>query len=160
MFIFSSILNCSYANQKNSIISRWKYRSKGPLKAIFCHQKSNKKANKFGMKFSSTSNIVHELAPKKMGICLAGKQNIIKILVTQGYLLSGKVWWAVQIGSFWQKIEVFYRPKWTKIMELSMNFKYLQIQKWMLHAGRAEKVDKKNSFPELWSLNCWQKCIF
>ena len=44
---------------------------------FFCHQKSNKKANKFGMKFSSTSNIVHELEPKKMGICSAGKQNII-----------------------------------------------------------------------------------
>ena len=44
---------------------------------FFCHQKSNKKANKFGMKFSSTFNIVHELEPKKMGICSAGKQNII-----------------------------------------------------------------------------------
>ena len=44
MSIFSSILNCSY---------------------FFCHQKSNKKANKFGMKFFSTSNIVHGLKPKK-----------------------------------------------------------------------------------------------
>ena len=35
MCIFSSILNCSYANQKNSIINRWKYRSKGLLKTIF-----------------------------------------------------------------------------------------------------------------------------
>ena len=25
-----------------------------------------------------------------------------------------------------------------------MNFKYFQIQKWMLQAGRAEKVDEKN----------------
>ena len=39
---------------------------------FFCHQKSNKKANKFGMKFSSTSNIVHELEPKKNGYLLGG----------------------------------------------------------------------------------------
>ena len=35
MCIFSSILNCSYANQKNSIISGWKYRANGLLKAFF-----------------------------------------------------------------------------------------------------------------------------
>ena len=36
------------------------------LKAIFCHQK----AGKLCMKFSSTSNIVHGLEPKNMGILL------------------------------------------------------------------------------------------
>ena len=36
----------------------------------FCHTKSNKKADKLCMKFSSTSNIVHELDPKKMRILL------------------------------------------------------------------------------------------
>ena len=55
-----------------------KVQVKRALKSYFFgHQKSNKKANKFDMKFSSTSNIVHELEPKKMGICSAGKQNII-----------------------------------------------------------------------------------
>ena len=29
-------------------------------------------------------------------------------------------------------------------MNLKMNFKYFQIQKWMLQAGRAEKIDEKN----------------
>ena len=97
---------------------------------FFGHQKSNKKANKFGMKFSSTSNIVHELEPKEMGICLAGKQNIIYIFSN----LRVSTFWksmmsSVQISSFWKKIEVFYRPEWTKIMKLKMNFQYFQIQK-------------------------------
>ena len=29
-------------------------------------------------------------------------------------------------------------------MNLKMNSKYFQIQKWMLQAGRAEKIDEKN----------------
>ena len=44
-----------------------------------------------------------------------------------------------------------------------MNLKYFQIQKWMLQADRAEKVDEKNGvicvvfmFP---SWNCWKNCI-
>ena len=52
MCIFSLILNCSYANQKNSIMNGWKFSPKGLLKAILCHQKSNKKAKK-----SSTTNV-------------------------------------------------------------------------------------------------------
>ena len=43
---------------------------KGFLKAIFCHQKRNKKEDRFYMKFSSTCNVVLELEPKKMGIWL------------------------------------------------------------------------------------------
>ena len=54
--IFSLILNCSLANQKNSIMNGWKCRSKGLLKLFFCHQKSNKKADRLCMKVSSTSN--------------------------------------------------------------------------------------------------------
>ena len=46
-----------------------KVQVKGLLKAIFCNQKGNKKANKLRVEFSSTSNIVHDLEPKKMGIC-------------------------------------------------------------------------------------------
>ena len=46
-------------------------------------------------------------------------------------------------------------------MKLKMNFKYFQIQKWMLPAGRTEKVDQKMGFfPELSSLNCQKKGIF
>ena len=44
MCIFFSVLNRSLANQKNLIMNGWKYRSKGLLKAVFFHQKSNKKA--------------------------------------------------------------------------------------------------------------------
>ena len=42
------------------------------------------------------------------------------------------------------EIEVFYRPEWTEVINLKMNLKYFQIQKWMLEADRAEKVDEKN----------------
>ena len=42
-----------------------KLQVKRALKGFFCNQKSNKKANKLCMKFSSTSNIVHDLEPKK-----------------------------------------------------------------------------------------------
>ena len=48
-----------------------KVQVKTALKSYFIsHQKSNKKADKLCMKFFSTSNIVHELKPKKMGILL------------------------------------------------------------------------------------------
>ena len=56
MCIFFSFLSFSCANQNNSIINGWKYRSKWLL-IFFCHQKSNKKADKLCMKFSSASNI-------------------------------------------------------------------------------------------------------
>ena len=104
--------------------------------------KSNKKADKLCTKFSSTSNIVHELEPKKIGILLRQvNKTKYRFLVTSGCLLSGEV--AVQISSFWWKIDVFYRPEWIEVTNLKMNFKYFQIQKWILQAGRAEKVDEK-----------------
>ena len=75
-----------------------------------------------------------------MGILLQRVNNAwYRFLVTSGCQLSGKVWWAVQISRLWQKIEVFYRPEWTKVINLKMNYKYFQIQKWMLQAGRGEK---------------------
>ena len=37
-------------------MNAWKYRSKGLLKSIFCHQKSDKKADRLCMTFSSTTN--------------------------------------------------------------------------------------------------------
>ena len=40
--------------------------------------------------------------------------------------------------------EVFHRSEWTEVMNLKMKLKYFQIQKWMLQADRAEKVDEKN----------------
>ena len=42
-----------------------KVQVKIPFKSYFFHQKSNKKADRLCMKFSLTSNIVHELEPKK-----------------------------------------------------------------------------------------------
>ena len=51
---------------------------RAPKRYFFCHQKGNKKADKLFMKFSSTSNKVYELEPKKkLYFALAGKQNII-----------------------------------------------------------------------------------
>ena len=42
------------------------------------------------------------------------------------------------------KIEVFYRPEWTKRGDhIKINFDYFQIKKWMLQTVRAEKLDKK-----------------
>ena len=32
------------------------------------------------------------------------------------------------------------------LMNLKMNFKYFQIQKWLLQRGRAEKVNKKQGY--------------
>ena len=51
---------------------RMKVQVREALKNFFCHQKSNKKADKLCMKFSSTSSIVHELEPKKWLFCSGG----------------------------------------------------------------------------------------
>ena len=51
------------------------------------------------------SDVVHELEPKKW---------VYAFLVTSGCLHSRNVLWAIRIGSFWPKIEVFYRSEWTK----------------------------------------------
>ena len=54
--IFSSILNCSWANQKNSIIMGWKYRSRELLKTtLFCLWKNNQKGGWLFMKFLRSS---------------------------------------------------------------------------------------------------------
>ena len=59
--------------------------------------------------------LLHELEPKKIGTWLQRVDKIqYRFLLTSGCLLSRKVWWALWIGSFWPKIEVFYRPEWTK----------------------------------------------
>ena len=59
-------------------------------------------------------------------------------------LLSRTVLQVVQIGSFWLKIEAFYRPEWTKGRHhMRINFKYLQIKNWMLQTLRMEKVDEE-----------------
>ena len=129
----------------NSVTNGWKYRWKGILKAFFCHQKSNKKADMLCINFSSTSKKFHELEPKKMDIWLWWVHKTkYRFLVTSGCLLCRKVWRAVRISSFWWKINVFYWPEWTEVINLKKNFKHFLIQKWMIQAGRAEKVDEKN----------------
>ena len=56
--------------------------------------------------------ILHELIPF---FWLPSKDKTKnEFLITSGCLLFRKVWWAVRIGSFFSKIEVFYRPEWTK----------------------------------------------
>ena len=57
--ILSSILKCNEANQHNSLIKGWKCRSRKFFKAIFCHQRNNKKAGRLSMKFFSISVQVH-----------------------------------------------------------------------------------------------------
>ena len=61
----------------------------------------------------------HELDPKEMGIWLRWEEVC---------LLSRKVWWVVWIGSFWPKIEVFYRPEWSNVGTtwkwILINFKF------------------------------------
>ena len=47
-----------------------KFQVKSALKSYFYHQKGNKKAGNLCTKFSSNSNIVHELEPKKVDILL------------------------------------------------------------------------------------------
>ena len=74
----------------------------------------------FSYTFSTFSDVVHELEPKK---------RVYEFLVTSGCLLSRKVLWAVRIGSLWPKIEVFYRPEWTKggtTWKLVLTIKFLQ----------------------------------
>ena len=49
---------------------------------------------------------------------------------------SREVWWIFWIGSFWPKLEVFYRPDWTKGRTRWKN----EMQKWMLQTVRKKKV--------------------
>ena len=92
-----------------------------------------------------------------------------RFLVTSGCLLSRKVWWAVWIGSFWPKIEVFYRPEWTKggttwkwILSIfkfrNEYYKQLDQKKYMKKMGSF--VLFPCFIPELRSLNSLKKCIF
>ena len=109
----------------------------------------------------NASIIAHELEPKKMGIWLRRVDKTQRrFLVTSGCLLSRKVWWAVQIGSFWRKIEVFYRPEWTKKGgHMKMNFEYFQIWKWMLQTVRAEIALTDLGFLLRSAQSC-KKCTF
>ena len=82
-----------------------------------------------------------------------------RFLVTSGCLHSRKVWWAVQISSFWAQIEVFYRPertrggttwKWIWVFKFrNLNF---QIQKWMLQTIRVDQIDEKDGVICLFSV--------
>ena len=70
-------------------------------------------------------------------------------LVTSGCLLFRKVWWVVQIGSFWPKIEVFYRPEWTKWKHLTRPFTYMYVNCFnplRSHAEVSRKLQKMLSF--------------
>ena len=70
-------------------------------------------------------------------------QHIYRFLVTSGCLFSRKVWWAVWIGSFWPKIEVFYRPEWTKGGPHDNEFWGFPNSE-LFQTFRSEKVDEKN----------------
>ena len=60
--------------------------------------------------------------------------------------ISRKVWWAVRICSFFENWDILQ----TRIDNggmrrgIKMNFEYSQIQKWMLQAVRAGKVNERN----------------
>ena len=98
-----------------------------------------------------------------------GGQNIIWILVTSGYLLSKKVWWAVRMDSFCPKLR-YFRPEWNKGGDhTKMNLDYFQIQEWTLQTVREEKAKMKKmaqfvyfpcTLPGLWFLIFSSKVYF
>ena len=67
-------------------------------------------------------------------------------------------------------MKIFYRSEWIKGWRGPHEnfFEYFQIQKWMLQRIRAKNIDEENGIiclvpcvpPELWFLNCPEKCIF
>ena len=65
-------------------------------------------------------------------------------MVTSGCLYFLEKFDELSKSVAFEEIEVFYRSEWTEVMNLEMNLKYFQIQKWMLQADRVEKVDEKN----------------
>ena len=73
-------------------------------------------------------------------------------LVTSGCLLSKKVWWVVRIGSFGQNWGILQTRLDQRVEHIKMNFNYFQIQKWILHTVRAEKVNGKNGVINLVSM--------
>ena len=97
------------------------------------------------MKFSSISHIVHELDPKKMDTLLQQvSKTWYRFLVTSGCLYFLEKFDELSRSVVFGETEVFYRPEWIEGMNLKMNLKYYQIQKWMLQPDRAEKVDEIN----------------
>ena len=65
-------------------------------------------------------------------------------MVTSGCLYFVKKFDELSKSVAFGEIEVFYRPEGTEVMNLKMNLKHFQIQKWMLQADKEEKVDEKN----------------
>ena len=85
MCIFSSILNCTYANQKNSIMNGWKYWPKVFLKANFCHQKVIKKQTGSAWNFLQPPVPVCRDAYISKSVPIPSEQRFLKI-----YFPSGK----------------------------------------------------------------------
>ena len=81
-------------------------------------------------------------------------------------LLSRKVWWAAQIGSFWPKVDVFYRSKWIMEGGDKNEFWVFSNAEMNLPNNCSGKSRWKkwgylpSFFPELESLNCLKKPIF
>ena len=83
------------------------------LTVTWCHRPVDNEQNK--SRETADANIAHELEPKKNEyLVLAGGQNVIQIFSNLRVSTFRKIWRPVQIGSFWPKIEVFYRSEWTK----------------------------------------------
>ena len=109
-------------------------------------------------------------SPKKLVFGSSGWTKYKKrSLVTSGYLLFGKLWWPVWIGSFRPKIEVFYRPGWTRggttwkwIFNVfkfrNKYYKQLDWKEYMKNWGHFSSFHVP--FHRWWSLNCLKKCIF
>ena len=97
------------------------------------------------MKSSSTSHMAHELDPKKMDTLLQQvSKTWYRFLVTSRCLYFLEKFDELSRSVVFGETEVFYRPEWIEGMNLKMNLKYYQIQKWMLQPDRAEKVDEIN----------------
>ena len=63
-------------------------------------------------------------------------------MVTSGYLYFLEKFDELSRSVALGEIEVFCRPEWTKVMNLKLNFKYFQIQKWILQADRKSRWKK------------------
>ena len=87
----------------------------------------------------NVQGVVHELDPKKMGIWLwPGDKTLYRFLVSWRCLLSRKVWWAVCVGSFWQKLRYFTDQNGPNGDHMKMNFE----QKSEKREFKREKVGK------------------
>ena len=75
-------------------------------------------------------------------LALVSGQSIIRFLVTSGFLLSRKVWWAVRMVAFGQKLKYFKDQNGPNGRPHENQF-WVVSNSEMNNTNRAGKVDKK-----------------